>query len=90
MIQPTIGRKVWFYEADQHGNINNRAMPFDATIVYVWSPECVNLRISDHVGLVLARSSVVLRDPDDGDRHGSGSEFATWMPYQVKTAQAAP
>ena len=84
-ITPTVGRKVWYYEAGP-GNILDPRTPFDATIVYVWGPGMVNLRVTDHQGLTVPRYSVLLREPREGDEHGS-SEFATWMPYQMGQAK---
>ena len=91
-ITPTIGRKVYFYtpEQDRHatgamGRYDDK-QPFDATVIYVWGPTCVNLRVTDHAGNTHTRSSVPLRDPQDDDGHGN-AYFATWMPYQVGQAK---
>lgn len=94
-IDPTIGRKVYFYDPststatpldmtryhDKH--------PFDATVIYVWGPTCVNLRVTDHAGKTHTRSIVPLRDPTDDDGHGK-EYVATWMPYQVGQAAKKP
>lgn len=83
-IKPTIGRKVWFWD---YGNgAYNLDQAFDATVIYVWRDAMVNLRVTDHNGSTSIQTSVQLRDPIPGDRHGM-ERVATWMPYQ--TAQAA-
>lgn len=90
-IVPTIGRKVYFY--DQAPERSSAQMqryddkqPMDATVIYVWGPTCVNLRVTDHAGVTHTRTSVPLRDPSDIDCHGV-EYFATWMPYQVGQAK---
>lgn len=95
-IAPTIGRKVYFYDAAQEvaphvpGAMQryDAKQPFDATVIYVWGPNCVNLRVTDHAGYTHVRSSVPLRDPTENDAHGV-EYVATWMPYQVGQAKKA-
>jgi hypothetical protein len=92
-ITPTIGRKVWFWTAfDQ--NVHDKVQPFDATVIFVHSPTTVDLHVVDHAGQMLRRTSVELLDPsrpatepgETPDCHGTGREYATWMPYQVSAA----
>ncbi len=88
-INPTIGRKVYFFEPAEPIEPTTRyddKVPFDATIVYVWSKSTVNLRVTDHAGNVFTRTSVPLRDPGPMDRHGQ-EYVATWMPFQVGQAK---
>lgn len=90
-ITPTIGRKVYFYDqspdrTSAHMQRYSDDQPFDATVIYVWGPTCVNLRVTDHSGITHTRSSVPLRDPADGDAHGK-EYVATWMSYQVGQAK---
>lgn len=90
-ITPSIGRKVWFYDAapERHSAQMVRyddSQPMDATVIYVWSPTCVNLRVTDHAGIMHTRTSVPLRDPAEGDAHGK-EYVATWMPYQMGQAK---
>jgi hypothetical protein len=90
-IKPTVGRKVWFWDNGNglHGPVRHGdAQPMDATIIYVWGDTCVNLRVTDHAGNVLTRTSVPLRDHREGDCHGV-EYTATWMPYQVGQAKSA-
>lgn len=79
---PTVGRKVWYYGQSLIG-ANDRNVPFDATIIFVWTPTMVNLRVTDHAGGVHIKTSIQLRAPDAGDAHGS-SNFATWTPHQMR------
>lgn len=87
-ITPSIGRKVWFYEPSLNAGIYSADQPFDATVIYVWGPNMVNLRVTDHAGQVSTRTSVPLRDPLEGDQHGK-EYVATWMPYQVGQSKPA-
>ena len=84
-IKPTIGRKVWYFGS--FGNVVDSRQPFDATVIYVWGDTCVNLQVIDHTGKVYTETSVMLRDPQDGDQHGVGLSVATWMPFQVGQAR---
>ena len=75
MIKPTIGRIVWYYEADIH------AQPRAAIICYVWSDTCVNLAVFSQNGFAESRTSVLLWQEGHGTPRPS-SYFAEWMPYQ--------
>ena len=90
----TVGRKVWFYDSQGLGNIHDPKTPFDATVVYPYTPpangtpQLVNLRVTDHSGITSTRGSVPLHDPGPDDCHGQGNgDFCTWMPYQVGQAK---
>ena len=85
-MKPSIGRKVWFYDSSTFVGMDPR-QAFDATIIYVWSDECVNLKVTDHNGNDRVETSVLLREPQAGDEHGIGP-CATWMPFQVGQARA--
>jgi hypothetical protein len=91
-IIPTIGRKVWYYEALPDAGCMNLQVPYDATVVYVWGPDLVNLRVTKHTGDTIVRTSVPLRDPSPGgDQHGTGNPFCTWNPNQMpKPSQQPP
>jgi hypothetical protein len=60
--------------------------PFDAGVICVWGPNCVNLSVTDHAGNIHFRSSVFLRQEEDAVPSAAGPGYAEWMPYQ--TAQA--
>ncbi len=53
-----------------------RPQPFDATIIYVWSDTCVNLRVTDHAGNDFTRTSVSVNAGD------GVLPRAEWMDYQ--------
>ncbi len=90
-ITPSIGRKVWFYPDESCiqslAATRENDHPFDATIISVHDDGTVNLAVHDHVGHHFAKLGVPLANPDDVSSLPTGC-FATWMPYQVKQAQA--
>jgi len=86
MIQPTIGRKVWFWPVEGHGHMNciDEQQPFDATVVFVHNDRLVNLIVVDHMGHVERVNKATLKQEEDPVPAGS---YAEWMPYQVKQSQ---
>lgn len=86
MIKPTIGRIVWYNEADY-----NRVLQIDpkqslaAIVAYVHSDTMVNLAVFDAVGGIHARTSVMLCQPNTDP--GGASSWCEWMPYQVGQAK---
>lgn len=88
MIPPTIGRKVWYWPVNDAGiAVYSVGQPCDATVVYVWGDNCVNLRVTDHGGNSHSRNSVLLHQGAVDDR--PPSSCATWMPYQQGQAKKA-
>ncbi|WP_029080734.1 hypothetical protein [Bradyrhizobium sp. th.b2] len=92
MINPTVGRVVWFTPA--HGDIrfDGYAAPFAAHVAYVWGPRCVNLMVilPNGSGVVGETSVTLIQDEDSKPGYG---RYAEWMPYQVGQAKkhdAAP
>lgn len=89
MIQPTIGRRVWYWPSslDKNGSMaaGDAKQPCDAGVVYVHSDRCVNLTVADHNGVMHARGSIRLVQPEDEIPEGGG--YATWMDYQVGNAR---
>jgi hypothetical protein len=97
-MQTTVGRKVWLWGAA--GALASDGQPFDATVVFVHTDWCVNVKYTDHAGVdhyLPAVSLGVPRMPASAnevgvnahgtlDNHGSGI-YATWMPYQMREAQ---
>lgn len=94
MIQPTIGRRVWFWP-NGVASLSNGArlsvinstplQPLDAGVVYVWSDRMVNLDVTDHYGHHHQATSVpLLQDDDPVPTTGA---YATWMPYQASQAK---
>lgn len=78
MIEPTVGRIVWLYEAS--GANHDLQQPFAASVVFVWSPRIINVGYFDHDGNVHSLRSVTLLQ--DEDAKPDGQAFACWMPYQ--------
>ncbi len=87
LIQPTIGRRVWYRPNDSDRTTMNVLddQPLDAGVVYVHNDRLVNLVVTDHVGVVHKRPGVKLVQADDeGDSDGG---FCEWMPYQAAQAR---
>jgi hypothetical protein len=84
MIQPTIGRVVWFWR--QKGLDEPKVeQPNAALVTYVWGDRLVNLVVFDANGNSRGETSVtLLQDDDVGNVYGS---FASWMPYQKAVAK---
>lgn len=98
MIQPTIGRRVWYWPSTydrglEHGQPAtiikaDDTQACDAGIAYVHSDRLVNLSVADHNGVMHSRPSVQLvQEGDDPAPQGMG--YATWMPYQLGQAKPA-
>lgn len=93
VIPPTIGRRVLLFTAGTAG-VNNPAVPFDAGIAYVWgdsdpAQNAINVGYVNHGGTAGSASSVLLYDRPQSadDAHGTGQNYAVWMPYQFEQAQ---
>lgn len=76
MIEPTIGRQVWFFRAGPKLMIDP---PEAATVCYVHNERLVNLRVIDHGGNARSETSVQLRQPEDLP---CPVPYCEWMPYQ--------
>ena len=87
MIQPTVGRIVWYYPAGYPLGDGERAVmlaePRAAVIVKVWSDRMVNLGFWDPNGDAGAATSVKLLQPEDAPP-ACGVAFCEWMHYQIK------
>lgn len=86
---PTVGRKVWFRPNSYmpSGMVQlGMDTPMDATVIYVWGPDMVNLLVTDHVGNQFPIQSVKLVHPDDPLPSWS---YCEWMPYQIGQAKKA-
>jgi len=88
IIKPSIGRKVWFWPAGFRGvKVMSDLQACDATIVYVWSDNMVNLLVTDHNGASISMPSVRLRQGKEPAPPGC---YAEWMPFQLGQALPAP
>lgn len=85
MIQPTIGRKVWYWPG-----YGNAKQPMDATVCYVHDDHTVNLLAVTHEGVPLGKLRVPL--VQDGEPKPEVGPYCEWMPYQkgqaAKTEEA--
>ena len=81
MIEPTVGRIVWYRPSEQDREIMviQGDQPLAAVVAYVWNSERVNLTVFDHTGAYFPRSSIVL---NQSDRPCTASPSCEWMPYQ--------
>jgi len=90
MIQPSVGRKVWYrprgsMDADRFMT-KAGDQPMDATIIAVWGLNCVNLLVVDSVGKSFPVLSAILRQSGEPEPLGS---YAEWMPYQINQQKKA-
>lgn len=89
MIQPTVGRVVWYRQVGSLELEQWSEQPMAATVAFVYSDRMVNLSVTDHAGQQHAVTSVPL--VQEGDPKPLGS-YCEWMPYQkgqaAKTEQA--
>lgn len=81
IIEPSIGRKLWYWTGDPE-----QKQAQDATVCYVWGTRMVNLRVTDHQGVSRPETSVRLWQEGDPALMGA---YAMWMPFQVGQAKAA-
>ena len=81
MIQPTIGRIVYFFQKMTGLGVPDVG-PLAAIITHVWTDRMVNLCVFNSNGGSKGHASVTLRQPED-DVPGS-PDWCEWMPYQVK------
>jgi hypothetical protein len=80
-IEPTIGRKVYFYPSDEdlsRFNMVDEKAPLDATIVFVHSDGKLNLLVVDH----LAHSQGIGPIEYSAERQAEKNTWQ-WMPYQI-------
>lgn len=92
IINPTVGRVVWFFPSPRSADHRPGAMldqqqPFAATVVYVHDAGTVNLVYHDHMGCRFCAHHVALRGP--GEEWPSGLDAWEWMPYQLGQAAKA-
>lgn len=84
IIQPTVGRIVWFYPSTncaEAGFVHHEpTKPLAAIVTHVWSDRMVNLTVFDSNGTPHGKTSVALLQGDDPNPEGG--YFCAWMPYQ--------
>lgn len=84
MINPTVGRVVWYWPG-QVGDPGFGSGPQAAIVTHVWSDRMVNLAVFAPNGTHYSRTSVVLIQPGD-DGAAPGRPYCAWMPYQLGQA----
>lgn len=92
MRDPVVGDKLHFWNPVISGNnadgiVINENQPFTAEVVYVHGPIMVNLRVTDHVGNAISKSSVPVREPRAYDAHGK-DYVATWPQTSMEIPEA--
>lgn len=86
MIEPSIGRVVWYQPNETDAlRMNAAGQPLAALVAYVHSSRMVNLMVIDPNGHTHPRTSVTLMQ--EGDDKPVGASFAEWMPYQMGQAK---
>lgn len=78
MINPTIGRVVWFYH---YVPSQGHKGPMAAHVCHVVSDSRINLMVIDEYGNTHGESSVLLLQ-DDTATAPPLENYCTWMPYQ--------
>lgn len=84
MIQPSIGRVVWFWPA-KGVDEPKVEQPNAALVTYVHSDRMVNLAVFDANGVQRGETSVTLLQDDD--KPTVYGRFASWMPFQIGQAK---
>jgi hypothetical protein len=86
MIEPTVGRIVWYRQNGPHIIIEHDDQPLAAIVAYVHSARMVNLTVFDANGVPSSRTSVQL--VQEGDEVPPYA-YCEWMPYQKGQAAKA-
>ncbi|MCP3709746.1 hypothetical protein M3I54_22645 [Paraburkholderia sp. CNPSo 3274] len=82
MIEPSIGRVVWFRPGKNLRNVQtDLKQPLAAIVCYVHGPRSVNLSVFDALGKHHAFVNVPLLQDDDKAPDGE-MPYAEWMPFQ--------
>lgn len=86
-IQPTVGRKVWYWPHPVHDaqmNVELPEQPLDATVLFIHGERQVNLSVIDHMGQTHFIVKAYLRQP--GIEAPNNEGYAEWMPFQINQA----
>jgi len=85
MIQPTLGRIVWFTPDPKCPMSVDRDGRCAAIVTSVQSDSFVNLTVFDADGQTHAKQRVPL--VQEGDAPPATGHFCQWMPYQIHRAR---
>lgn len=84
MIEPTVGRVVWFWPIGPAANANEQ--PAAAIIAHVHHERLVDLYVMPGgrgAGpSYLAEFILLVQDDEDRERLSEGSAYCEWMPFQ--------
>lgn len=83
MIQPTIGRVVWF----RPNGMSEKEQAHAALITFVHSDTVVNLAVFGPNGIPYAKTSVYLKQSQY--ELDAFMDYCEWMPYQIGQAAKA-
>lgn len=84
MIEPTVGRQVWYYPK----GIAEGVQPQAATVAYVHDDRRINIHTFNPIGQgVNFVGEVRLLQDDDEPPPAYDKGFCCWMPYQTGQAQ---
>lgn len=84
MIQPTVGRVLWFYPAE----CKPTDQPWIAFICKVWGDTEINIAGFDPNGATFSRKHVLLVQDDAKKPEGGSMDYCCiWMPYKRGQAQ---
>lgn len=86
IIQPTVGRVVYFYPPGFNAETDQ---PLAAIIAHVWSDTCVNLAIFDANGRPYPSPPTSVLLVQEGNPVPTGGNYAAWMPFQLTMAKQA-
>jgi hypothetical protein len=84
IIEPTVGRIVWYWPGATSGLCRLARQPHAAQIVGVHNDRCVNLAVCDSAGNHYSMTSVELVQSGDPL---PASGYASWMPFQIGQAK---
>jgi hypothetical protein len=85
MIEPSIGRVVWYTPAATErikSDPDDQCLP--ALVTYVWNTRMINLAAFTPSGVPFGVTSVILVQEGDATPI---ERYATWMPYQIGQAK---
>lgn len=84
MIKPTVGRVVWFYEAE----MSNDDQPYPAIICFVHSDTCINVAGFDNDGNQF-KSTLVTLEQEGIVQPTSRGPRCKWISHQMGQAAKA-
>lgn len=88
VINPTVGRVVWFYPGGDHGlgdfHYSDSTKPCAALVAHVIDDHTVTLAVFDQTGRTYSCQRVPLVQAGEVGPNGN---YCAWMPYQIGQAK---